>query len=339
MEFAFELALCSHLERATDWVLARQLGGAVAAPGSRVVDVVGLVPGPGFDDRARITDRAIPGPAIESDAGVAAAVPVLDAIDARPDRARAVADAAVDRGFLAEERRGGKRCVRKTTRYPDDWFGDLIAIENKPDLGRPGDLRRQLRVDASLALFDRVVLATESHVTGAHLNRLPDAVGVWRFRPETGEREVIREADPLAVDDPGVELLAEHPGRADVALVSAAEKARKRRRIAERAYGKGWRTYDFPGCGNCEATADGRPRCAHFDRVVDPASDCGESCPGWTPGDAGDDVGEADATGDAVDAGDAGDAVDPAALRDERTPWVRDPPGVARRQAGLDRFG
>ena len=31
-------------------------------------------------------------------------------------------------------------------------------------------------------------------------------------------------------------------------------------------------------------------------------------------------------------------AVDVAALRDDRTPWVADPAGVARRQSGLDRF-
>ncbi|SHG67622.1 DUF5787 family protein [Halobaculum gomorrense] len=321
MEFGFELALCAHLEAATDWVLARQLGGAVAAPGSRIVDIVGLVPGPAFDERTRITDRTIPPKAVESDAGVGEAVPVAEAVDARPDRARGIADAAVDRGFFTEERHGGTRYVRKATRYPDDWVDELVAIENKPDLGRPGDLRRQLRVDASLALFDRVVLATESHVTGAHLNRIPESVGVWRFRPAAGEHEVIREATPLDTDGPGVELLAEHPGRTDVAIVSADEKAEKRRRIAERAYGKGWRTYAFPGCDNCGATADGRPRCAHFDRVVDPASDCGESCSGWQPGDP--------ASGDD----------DAAALRDARTPWERDPPGVARRQAGLDRFG
>ena len=321
MEFAFELALCAHLERATDWVLARQLGGAVAAPGSRVVDVVGVVPGPGFDDRTRITERTIPPAAVESRVGVGEAVAAGRAIDAHPEHAREVVAEAVACGFFAEERRGGKRYVRKATRYPDDWVGELVAIENKPDLGRPGDLERQLRVDASLALFDRVVLATESHVTGAHLNRIPEAVGVWRFRPDTGEREVVREPTPLDTDAGGVELLAEHPGRTDVALVSAAEKARKRRRIAERAYGKGWRTYEFPACANCTADGDGLPRCGHFERVVDPASDCGESCPGVERGEQ------------------AADGDDAAALRDARTPWVRDPPGVVSRQSGLDRFG
>ncbi|WP_277554852.1 DUF5787 family protein [Halobaculum limi] len=321
MEFAFELALCAHLERATDWVLARQLGGAVAAPGSRVVDVVGVVPGPNFDGRTRITDRTIPPAVVEADIGVGESVPVTRAFDTRPDRARGLADAGVDCGFLVEERRGGTRCVRRATRYPDDWVGELVAIENKPDLGRPGDLRRQLRVDASLALFDQVVLATESHVTGAHLNRIPEAVGVWRFDPETGDREVVREAGTLDADDWGVEPLDEYPGRTDIAVVSPAAKVHKRRRIAERAYGKGWRTYEFPGCGNCVADADGRPYCEHFGRVVDPASACAESCAGFEAADPAADEGEA------------------ASLRAERTPWVRDPPGVGSRQAGLDRFG
>ncbi|ELK55782.1 hypothetical protein D320_02657, partial [Haloferax sp. BAB-2207] len=59
-EFAFELALCARLEQTTDWLPARQLGASVASPGSRIIDVCAVVPGPGFDDRARITDRAIP---------------------------------------------------------------------------------------------------------------------------------------------------------------------------------------------------------------------------------------------------------------------------------------
>lgn len=318
MEFAFELALCSHLEGATDWVLARQLGGGVAAPGNRVVDVCAVVPGAGFDERAAVTDRTIPVQAVESDAGVGEAVFWRDAFDCEPERARRLTERAVDAGFFERERRGGRTYVRQVARYPDDWVDRLVGIENKPDLGSPGDLERQLRLDASLALFDEVVLATRSYVTRAHLNRLPEPVGVWRFDPATGEREVVREPERLPVDEPGVELLAERPLRTDVTLVSPAEKARRRRRLAERAYGKGWRTFEFPACANATASDDGRPRCTHFGRVVDPASECGETCPGYEPGDPPE--------------------VDPRALRDERTPWVRDPEGGPREQAGLDWF-
>jgi hypothetical protein len=52
--------------------------------------------------------------------------------------------------------------------------------------------------------------------------------------------------------------------------------------------------------------------------VVDPASDCGDGCPAHDPADP--------------------PAHDTDRLRAERTPWVADPPGVARRQSGLDRW-
>ncbi|MFW5977826.1 MAG: DUF5787 family protein, partial [Halohasta sp.] len=191
MEFRFEVALCSWLETHTDWLVARQLGGAVASPGSRIVDVCGVEPGPEFDQRTRITSREIPSLAVESDAGAGEAVYWRDAFDCHPERARSVIDRAVDCGFFEVERRNGRQYVRQTTRYPD-WVGRLIGIENKPDLSKPGDLDRQLRIDVSLGLFDEVILATESYVTRAHLNRLPEAVGVWRFDPDARELTVIR---------------------------------------------------------------------------------------------------------------------------------------------------
>ncbi|WP_435067329.1 DUF5787 family protein [Haloplanus sp. C73] len=316
-EYAFELALCASLERTREWILGRQLGASVADPGARVVDVCAVVPGPEFDRRAAITDATIPPRAVESDVGPGRAVDPAEAFDCAPEIAARATDRAVDVGFFETERRGSRRHVRATTRYPD-WIGGLIGIENKPDLGRPGDLQRQLRRDVSLGLFDTVVLATESYVTGAHLNRIPEAVGVWRFDPDDGDLTVVRDPTPIDVDAPGVEPVAERPLRTDVAIVSAAAKARKRRAIAERAYGKGWRPDEFPACASMSPTEDGRPYCDALDCVVDPGSDCGAACPHFEAADA--------------------PSVDTAALRDARTPWVADPEGVARRQAGLDRF-
>lgn len=317
MEYAFELALCQHLEKNTDWIVARQLGGAVAKPGNRIVDIVGIKPGPQFDKRARITAETIPPPAIESDVHVAAQIPVTEAFDCAPERANEITDAAVDRGFFSTEYRDGRRLVRQTTSYPADWFDGLVAIENKPDLKRPGDLARQLRVDVSLGLFDTVVLATESHVTGAHLNRFPNEVGVWRFDPDSSTREVIREAEPLHTAAPAVEPVSLEPTKTSIEFVPPEAKARKRRRVAERAYGKGWRP-EFPACARCTPTADGRPYCTHFDRVVNPERACGSGCLGFDPADPPE--------------------FDTAALRTARTPWVRDPPGTTHRQTGLDRF-
>jgi hypothetical protein len=272
-----------------------------------------------MDARAALTPETIPDPAIESDVGVGRARDPRNVIEAPPERAQRIAERAVEVGFFERAVGGG---VRRVARYPDEWFARLVGIENKPDLGDPGDLQTQLRKDASLALVDEVVLATESYVTGAHLNRIPEAVGVWRFDPETGEREVVREAEPLPSDESGVELLDSQPLRADVAVVPADEKARQRRRMAERAYGKGWRPDEFPDCAEIESAcrdgSEGLPYCHWKDRLVNPAN-CGPACPGHDPADAPE--------------------VAPAEARDGRTPWVAEPKGKARRQSGLDRFG
>ena len=323
-EFAFELALCAHLERERpDRLYARQLGGGIES--RRVVDVVALSPGPKFDRRAAVTDETIPPLAVESDVGPGTARRPAVAFDCHPERARAVAERAVEVGFFERDRRDGHTVVRQATRYPD-WVGSLVAVENKPDLDRPGDLRDQLRTDVSLGLFDAVVLCTATYVTGAHLNRLPEAVGVWRFDPESGEREVVREPAQLAVEEPGVELLDREAGRTRVAPVTAAEKRRARRRVAERAYGKGWRTYELPGCARCVPDDPdapdpeaGLPRCTYHDGLVRPSTACGPECAGYDPAES--------------------PALDRAALRARRGPWRPDPEGVARRQAGLDRFG
>ncbi|MGQ3328673.1 DUF5787 family protein [Halorubrum sp. FL23] len=317
MEFRFELALCAALE-SPDRVVARQFGAGIENPGGRIVDVCVLTPGPGFDRRAAITPDRIPEPAIEAPVGPGEAVPIQRAFDLPPDRAEAVAERAAAVGYLERERRDGRPVVRATARYPDDWVGSLTAIENKPDLGSPGDLTAQLRYDAALGLFDEVVLATASYVTRAHLNRIPESVGVWRFDPDTGEREVVREPTPLDPDASGVEIREERALRTDVTLVDPAAKARKRRRLAERAYGKGWRP-EPPACAHATMTADGRPRCERFDRVVDPGRDCGAACDVREPADP--------------------PRTDEDRLRDERTAWVADPAGDGpRRQSGLSRF-
>jgi len=313
-EFAFEVALCSAIER--DGIVARQLGASVH--GRRVVDVITVEPGPAFDERVVITPERLPGAAIEADVGPGRARYWKEAFDCHPDRAERAVELACERGFFERERRGGRTYVRQTTRYPD-WFDRLVAIENKPDLGRPGDLEAQLRTDVSLAVADEVVLATASHVTGAHLNRIPEEVGVWRFDPDTGERDVIREATELPVASSGVELIEQRPGRTDVRIVTAAEKARLRRRIAERAYGKGWRTYDLPACGQCRPDDDGLPYCAWKDRPIHAGDECGTDCAGFDSADPPE--------------------IDRERLRDERTPWDPDPPGTQRTQSGLDRFG
>jgi hypothetical protein len=320
-EYGFELALCAFLED-PERVVSRQLGAHVY--GRRIADTICLDPGPDFDTRAAITTETIPDPAIEADVGAGRARDVRAVFDdLAPERAQALVDRCVEIGFFERDRRRGRTYVRQTARYPEAWFDCLVGIENKPDLDRPGDLYSQLRRDVALGLFDEVVLATSSYVTGAHLNRLPEAVGVWRFDPRTGEREVVREPTPLESASGSVEIVDEHPGKTEIETVSAAEKRRARRRVAERAYGKGWRLSTLPACVNCTPSADDReatlPYCAWHEHVVEPAVECGSECSGYEVANP--------------------PAFDPDAERASHSAWVADPEGLARRQAGLDRFG
>ena len=319
-EFGFEVSLCTWLERHCPGIVSRQLGAS--SEGGRVIDIVAIEPGPDFGARAAISPRAIPDRAIESSVGVGRWRHWKEAFASDSEWAREACEAAIEIGFFERTRRGGREYVRQATRYPAEWFGSIVGIENKPDLGSPGDLDRQLRIDVSLGLLDEVILATESYVTRAHLNRIPAEVGVWRYDPESADREVIREATPLGPTDYGVEVLDRVPGRTEIEIVPPARKARLRRRLAERAYGKGWRTYAFPSCAQVEtresAGTTSLPYCRWKGRTVQPATECGPDCSGHEPADAPD--------------------VDPEAERERRTPWVRDPEGRVQEQAGLDRF-
>jgi hypothetical protein len=330
-EFAFELALCARLEERGEGILARQLGASVADPGGRILDTVRVEPGPEFDDRVELAGETIPDAAIESAVGTGRARYWKAAFDCHPERARSATERALEIGFFERDRgasaASNREYVRQVARYPD-WYDRIVGIENKPDLGRPGDLEMQLRTDVSLALVDEAILATGSYVTRAHLNRIPDAVGVWRVHRDEGaageglEIEVVREPTALAVDEPGIEPLESRPGRTRIDVVAPDAKARARRRLAERAYGKGWRTYAFPDCGACRPDGSSGatlPYCEWKGRVVDAGSECGPDCPGH----------------DAAEPPD----VDLEAERDRRTAWAADPDGIRRHQSGLDRFG
>ena len=314
-EFGFELALCAHLEDTHEAIVSRQLGTHVH--GRRLLDVLCVEPGPEFDDRVAITPDAIPTAAIESAVGPGRARYWKEAFDCHPDRAQRALEDGLECGFFERDRRNGRTYVRQTTRYPD-WYDRIVGIENKPDLDRPGALETQLLTDVALGLVDEVVLATASHVTGAHRNRIPDAVGIWQFDPETGTRTVLREPTPLPTDEAGVEILDRDSARTEIRIATAAEKRRARRRVAERAYGKGWRTYDLPACGRVDPDGAGLPHCPWKGRIVHPAEECGDCCAGYRPADPPD--------------------TDTEKLRDERTPWDPDPPGRSRKQSGLDRF-
>ncbi|MDZ7729754.1 MAG: DUF5787 family protein [Natrialbaceae archaeon] len=318
-EYGFELALCATLEQSrTDSLVSRQIGAAVATPGNRIADIVCVEAGEEFDRRAAITAETIPDSLLDAQIGPGGWTPV----STLSESAQRAVDRGVEIGYLEQTYRGGRWLVRSVCRYPD-WFADLLLIENKPTLDRPGALMDQVQLDASLAVVDRVVVATADYVTGAHLNRLPEAVGVWRIHdtPTQPRIEVVRSPQHLATQSPGIEPMAKHAGRTDIAIVSPAAKERARRRIAERAYGKGWRRH-LPACDECDPEASPLeatvPWCQWASRIVDPARDCGPECSGHSPGDG-----------------------PPSSLdqeRAERTLWRHNPSGLQRRQAGFSTF-
>lgn len=321
-EFGFELRLCGYLASGTE-VIARQLGGGVRRPGGRILDILTVEPGPHFERRAEITAEAIPDAAIRANVGAGHAQywkTAFEPVDISVDQARAIVDRAVEIGFFERDRRRGREYIRQTVRYPREWFGRIRAIENKPDLSRPGELVQQLRMDVALGLVDEVVLATGSYVTRAHLNRLPDEVGVWRF--QDNELEAVRSPVPLATGDSGVEIIGTRGGETEIRIVPADEKAHRRRQLAEAAYGKGWRTFDYPACthGDARRIGDTRalPFCSYHNRLVDAAVECGPSCPGFQPAEPID--------------------IDLGKHREQSSPWVAEPDGHTRTQSALDRF-
>jgi hypothetical protein len=317
-EAAFEFQLCAHLEGARDAIIARQIGASPVRARRRILDVVCIEPGPQFDARAQIGPTAIPDVLIRAEIPTGRARPVGRCLPVEPPHREAILDAGVTAGFIERERRGGRTLIRRTTAYPADWFGPILAVENKPDLGRPGALAEQLRFDLSLAVADAVVVATASTVTGVHLNRIPAPVGVWEFDATTGARTVHRDPEPLPVDAPAMVPTGRRSDHVPVQAVTPAQKRRVRRRLAERAYGRGWRRFPLVGCAHFRLDAAAAPRCAELATPIDPAHTCGEGCPLYTPAAPPRDVRRQ--------------------VRAARTPWVADAAGFAREQSRIGEF-
>jgi hypothetical protein len=317
-ERAFEFQLCAHLEETRDAIVARQIGGSPVRDRRRILDVVCIEPGQAFETRTQIGSRSIPDVLLRAAIPTGRFTPARRCLEVDPPHRETIIDAGVAAGFLERERRGGRTVIRRTVAYPTDWFDRIIAIENKPDLRSPGTLPDQVRFDLSLAVADAVIVATASTVTGAHLNRIPDAVGVWEFDPQLGSCTVHRDPQQLRTDAPAVVPTGRRSDHVTVRPVSVAQKRRVRRRIAERAYGRGWRRFPLVGCAHFRLDAAAAPRCTELGSPIDPAHTCGEHCPFFAPAAPPADV--------------------RTAVRAARTPWVADVDGFAREQSRIGEF-
>ena len=157
---------------------------------------------------------------------------------------------AAARGLVEKRKNGNRIEIRRKRPYPE-WVSRIIAIENKPDLdaSAAAALSGQLEHDVETALADEVWLATGrtgDRVEPALLRQFPVEAGVLTFDFSAGTHANAATVDWLpSTLDSGT----------DSERFDPAEKARRRRLIAERAYGKGWRSF----------TETTRPDCRWFD--------------------------------------------------------------------------
>ena len=292
-EFGFELLVCRWAEeswpptgeRDSPIVVARQLGTADRRWDTVIVecDLTGLAARADFGSDALDSDLL----------HVVRNAPAEWAWyrDALPDPGypwryvRAAVHRAADRGVVETRREGNRIQLRRVAPYPD-WLRRIVAIENKPDLDAPAAraLADQLRHDVETGLADEVWVATAAtgdRVEPALLEDLPVDVGILAFDVDT-EGESLDTANPDAVDA-SVEWLP-----SDVRHPDAASRRDRRLELAERAYGRGWRSYHDtmrPDCRHFELRRFGRglvPYCAAKSRSQT-AAECAGSCPEFEP--------------------------------------------------------
>jgi len=291
-EFGYELLVCRYAELA--WhpsegprpaIVSRQLGTERRRWDTVVVEVDPAA----FSARRAFGDRTIDSDLLH----VVRHAPAEWAWyrDALPDPdypwryVRQAVHRAAERDLVETRRDGNRVRLRRLRPYPD-WVERVVAIENKPNLDASAAdrLADQLRHDVATGLADEAWLATETtgdRVEPALLRELPVEAGVLTTDFAGGV-----DADSATV--------AWHPS--DLSRPAGAgrgdrrdpETETRRLEIAERAYGKGWRSYREtmrPDCRHFELRREGRalvPYCA-AKRKVPTARECSGSCPEFSP--------------------------------------------------------
>ena len=178
---------------------------------------------------------------------------------------------AADRGAVETRRRGNRIELRRIAPYPD-WISRIIAVENKPDLDASAAraLASQIEYDVDCGLLDEVWVATratDDPVPSVLLEEFPVEAGVLAVGPRAGDADVLWHPSTLSVSD---------------------DDRDRRRVIAERAYGRGWRSYVDtmrPDCRHFELREVGKafvPYCAAKGRCQTGA-ECSGSCPAFEP--------------------------------------------------------
>ncbi|ELZ53456.1 MULTISPECIES: DUF5787 family protein [Halorubrum] len=293
-EFGYELLVCRYAELA--WhpsegprpaIVSRQLGTKERRWDTLVIEV---------DPEAFAVRRAFGDRPIDSD--------LLHVVRHAPAEWAWYRDALPDPGYpwryvrqavhraagrdLIEKRRDGNRIeIRRVRPYPD-WVERIVAVENKPDLDRSAAdrLADQLEHDVTTALADEAWLATETtgeRVEPALLREMPVKAGILATDFSAGVG-----SDAADVAWHPSDLSPAGPGDDGEASRRDAETETLRLEIAERAYGKGWRSFHDtmrPDCRHFELRRDGRalvPHCAAKDKTPT-ARECSGSCGEFSP--------------------------------------------------------
>jgi hypothetical protein len=304
-EFHFELWTCEWAERCwrpegadSPVVVARQLGTH-----SRRWDTVVVEVDPdGLRRRAEFGERALDADLLDVVRHAPAEWLWYREALPEPDypwrHVREAVHRAADRGVVETRREGNRIQLRRVRSYPD-WVERIVAVENKPDLDASAarDLAPQLERDVAMGLADEVWLATAAtgeRVEPALLEDLPPEAGILALDRDAGAADVLWYPRTLDVDRPGTRILERPSGdgrdRSAVRFeyVDPAWKRETRLVLAERAYGRGWRSYHEtmrPDCRHFELRRDGRallPYCTAKGRPQTSA-ECAGSCEAFAP--------------------------------------------------------
>ncbi|MFB6121357.1 MAG: DUF5787 family protein [Halobacteriaceae archaeon] len=205
---------------------------------------------------------------------------------------RAAVHRAAGRGVVEKRRSGNRIQIKRIASYPD-WAERVVAIENKPDLTASAarDLATQIQRDVARGLADEVWVATAAtgeRIEPVLLEDMPVEAGVLVFDFDADDPASVA-WHPRSLGDAGGTRIVDREGGEFEYTDPEAERER-RRGIAERAYGRGWRSFADtmrPDCRHFHLRRDetGRtlvPWCGALGREQSGA-ECAGDCPHFEP--------------------------------------------------------
>ncbi|MFA9517087.1 DUF5787 family protein [Halopenitus sp. H-Gu1] len=307
-EFGYELLVCRWAELA--WhpdgesrpaIVARQIGTQERRWDVLVVEVdpAGLRRRRAFGERE--LDRELLGIVREAPGDWAWYRDVLPEPDYPWRYVREAIHRAADRDLIDERSRKGRIEIRRRRPYPD-WIRRIVAIENKPDLTASAATRLsdQLAYDVEVGLLDETWLATET--TGSRLEpalrrEMPVEAGILITDLAAGVTPAAAAVEWLP-SDLGRSHSGDRRGNAGDGPGSDQEREQERTQnrerelrrlvLAERAYGRGWRSFHEtmrPDCRHFRLDRAGEallPECAAKGRCPT-ARECSGSCASFSP--------------------------------------------------------